>query len=339
MTQTARRASDAATILVIGGAGYIGSHTVKELLRLGHRVVVYDNLSTGHREFVLSKDFVEADLADGEALRRTLERFGVDTVIHFAAHTAVGESVERPGKYYRNNVAGTLELLEAMRACGVGRIVFSSSAAVYGAPQRLPLTEDHPKAPVNPYGRTKWIVEQILADYGIAHGLQHVSLRYFNAAGSDPAGEIGERHEPECHLIPIVLEAAAGRRPHIEIYGTDYPTEDGTGVRDYIHVQDLARAHIAALDALRSSRAALAYNLGIGRGYTVRQVIDACRAVTGREIPVIEGPRRAGDPAVLVADASRARAELDWTPRFTELEPIVETAWAWMQRSDPAPAP
>lgn len=319
-------------ILVTGGAGYIGSHTVKQLLTRGHEVVIYDNLSTGHRELVLSEQFVHADLADTETLRHTFSRYPIRSVVHFAAHTAVGESVERPGKYYRNNVVSTLNLLEAMREHGVGSIVFSSSAAVYGTPTQIPIPEDHPKHPVNPYGRTKWMVEQILADYGVAHGLRHVSLRYFNAAGSDPEGEIGELHDPECHLIPIVLEAAAGLRPHVEIYGTDYPTRDGTGVRDYIHVEDLARAHVSALEAVEDGYAADAYNLGIGRGYTVRQVIDTCRSVTQREIPVVEGPRRAGDPAELVADAARARRELAWQPRFEDLEPIVETAWAWMCR-------
>jgi len=319
-------------ILVTGGAGYIGSHTVKQLLTRGHEVVIYDNLSTGHRELVLSEHLVEADLADTAALRRTLSRYPIRSVVHFAAHTAVGESVERPGMYYHNNVVCTLNLLEAMRAHGVGNIVFSSSAAVYGTPTQLPIPEEHPKSPVNPYGRTKWMVEQILADYGIAHGLRHVSLRYFNAAGSDPDGEIGELHDPECHLIPIVLEAAAGLRPHVEIYGTDYPTPDGTGVRDYIHVEDLARAHVAALEAVEDGYAAEAYNLGIGRGYTVREVVEVCREVTARPIEVVEGPRRAGDPPELVADATRARRELDWQPRIEELRPIVGTAWAWMRR-------
>jgi len=319
-------------ILVTGGAGYIGSHTVKQLLKQGHEVVIYDNLSTGHRELVLSEHLVEADLADMAALRRAFTRYPIRSVIHFAAHTSVGESVERPGTYYRNNVVSTLNLLDAMREHGVGNIVFSSSAAVYGTPTQIPIPEEHPKSPVNPYGRTKWMVEQILADYGVAHGLRHVSLRYFNASGSDPDGEIGELHDPECHLIPIVLEAAAGLRPHVELYGTDYPTRDGTGVRDYIHVEDLARAHVAALEAVEDGYAAEAYNLGIGRGYTVREVVEVCREVTARPIEVVEGPRRAGDPPELVANATRARRELDWHPRIEELRPIVGTAWAWMRR-------
>lgn len=320
-------------ILVTGGAGYIGSHTIKELLRGGHDVVALDNLSAGHRELVLCDEFVEGDLADLALLGRTFRRYPIRAVVHFAAHTAVGESVKDPQKYYQNNVISGLNLLRAMIEAGVKTIVFSSSAAVYGDPVRVPVPEDHPREPKNPYGRTKLMFEGILADYGAAYGLRHVSLRYFNAAGSDPEGEIGECHDPETHLIPIVLEAGIGKRPHVEIFGTDYDTPDGTAVRDYIHVTDLARAHVLALKALESGSAAPVYNLGIGRGYTVREVVEVCRKVSGREIRAVEGPRRAGDPAVLVADASRARRELGWEPRFTNLEPIVETAWAWMRRA------
>ncbi len=318
-------------ILVTGGAGYIGSHTIKQLLRQGRKVVALDNLSAGHREMVLCEEFVEADLTDLASLRQAFARYRTSAVIHFAAHTAVGESVENPEKYYRNNLVGSLNLLRAMLERDVRTIIFSSSAAVYGEPQHIPMGEEHPTDPVNPYGRSKLIFEQVLSDCGDPYALRHVSLRYFNAAGSDVEGEIGEWHEPESHLIPIVLEAAAGHRPHIEVYGTDYPTEDGTGVRDYIHVDDLARAHVAALQAVEDGYSAPVYNLGVGRGYTVRQVIDACRRVTGLEIPVVEGPRRAGDPPALVADPTRAREELDWEPQFTELETIVDSAWRWMR--------
>ncbi len=319
-------------ILVTGGAGYIGSHTIKELLRAGREVVALDNLSAGHRELVLCREFVHGDLGDRELLRETFRRYPIEAVIHFAAHTSVPESVAQPGKYYWNNVVCTLNLLEAMVEAGVGRIVFSSSAAVYGNPRRIPIPEDHPQEPTNPYGRTKLVVEGILRDYGVAHGLRHVSLRYFNAAGSDPEGEIGEVHDPETHLIPIVLEAALGRRKELQIFGTDYDTPDGTAIRDYIHVTDLARAHVAALRALEAGRAGEAYNLGTGRGYTVREVVECCRRVTGREIRAVAAPRRPGDPAALVADPSRAVRELGWEPRFAALEPIVETAWRWMLR-------
>ncbi|HAZ27131.1 TPA: UDP-glucose 4-epimerase GalE [Candidatus Acetothermia bacterium] len=320
-------------ILVTGGAGYIGSHTIKELLRDGREVVALDNLSAGHRELVLCKEFVEGDLCDGALLKRTFRRYPIRAVVHFAAFTAVGESVHDPQKYYQNNVVYGLNLLAAMVETGVRTIVFSSSAAVYGDPVQVPILEDHPTIPKNPYGRTKLMFEGILADYGTAYGLRHVSLRYFNAAGSDPEGEIGECHDPETHLIPIVLEAAAGKRSHVEIFGTDYDTSDGTAVRDYIHVTDLARAHVLALKALESERAAPAYNLGIGRGYTVREVVEVCRKVSGREIRAVEAPRRAGDPAALVADPTRAKRDLGWKPKFTTLEPIVETAWRWMQCS------
>ncbi|GAB4311175.1 MAG: UDP-glucose 4-epimerase GalE [Candidatus Bipolaricaulota bacterium] len=325
-------------ILVTGGAGYIGSHTIKELLRDGREVVALDNLSAGHRELVLCREFVHGDLADGDLLRETFRRYPIEAVVHFAAHTSVPESVADPGKYYRNNVGCTLTLVEAMVEAGVRTIVFSSSAAVYGDPVRVPIPEDHPTDPKNPYGRTKLVVEGILRDYAVAHGLRHVSLRYFNAAGSDPEGEIGECHDPETHLIPIVLEVALGVRREVQIFGTDYDTPDGTAIRDYIHVTDLARAHVLALRAVEEGRAEAAYNLGTGRGHTVREVVECCRRVTGREIPAVDAPRRAGDPAALVADPSRARRDLGWEPRFTALDPIVETAWKWMtRRSRPNP--
>ena len=319
-------------ILVTGGAGYIGSHTIKALLARGYRVVALDNLSAGRREFVLCEDFVEADLLDRPALEEVFRDYPIRSVIHFAAKTAVGESVENPEIYYYNNVVGTLNLLSAMRAHGVKEIVFSSSAAVYGDPEALPIPEDHPKRPKSPYGRTKLMMEEILSDYARAYGIKHVCLRYFNAAGSDPEGVIGEWHDPETHLIPIVLEAALGLRDHVEIFGTDYGTPDGTCIRDFIHVVDLAEAHVLALERLREGAASPAYNLGTGVGHSVREVIETCERVTGREIPVVEGPRRPGDPPALVADPTRARRELGWEPRFASLEEIVATAWRWMLR-------
>jgi len=319
-------------ILVTGGAGYIGSHTIKELLRDGREVVALDNLSAGHRELVLCKELVEGDLADLNLLRETFRHYPIRAVVHFAAFTAVGESVQNPQKYYQNNVISGLTLLRAMVEADVKTIVFSSSAAVYGDPVRVPIPEDHPKEPKSPYGRTKLMFEGILADYGVAYGLRHVSLRYFNAAGSDPEGEIGECHDPETHLIPIVLEAAIGKRSQVQIFGADYDTKDGTAIRDYIHVTDLAWAHVLALRALEAGMAAPAYNLGVGRGHTVREVVEACRRASGRAIPVVEAPRRAGDPAALVADPTRAKRDLGWEPKFTTLDPIVETAWAWMEK-------
>ncbi|NOX44486.1 MAG: UDP-glucose 4-epimerase GalE [Caldiserica bacterium] len=305
---------------------------MKALLERGHEVVALDNLSTGHRELVLCDEFVEADLLDYPALRAVFDRYPIRSVIHFAARTAVGESVEDPRIYYETNVVGGLNLLRAMVEGGVEEIIFSSSAAVYGDPERIPIPEDHPKRPKSPYGRTKWIFEEILADYARAYGLRYVALRYFNAAGSDPGGMIGEWHDPEPHLIPIVLEAALGLRDHVEIFGTDYETPDGTCIRDFIHVVDLADAHVLALERLREGRAGTAYNLGTGTGHSVREVIETCRRVTGREIPVVEGPRRPGDPPALVADPTRARRELGWEPRFTSLEDIIATAWRWMLR-------
>jgi len=321
-------------ILVTGGAGYIGSHTVKQLLKQGYDVVVFDNLSEGHREFVLTEHFVEGDLLDIEALRNAFTRYPIDAVIHFAALTKVGESVSDPQKYYVNNVAGTLHLLQSMREHNVGRIVFSSSAAVYGDPQQVPIPEEHPKTPINPYGQTKWMMEQIMNDFAHAYDLRYIALRYFNASGSDPDGDIGEWHEPETHLIPIVLEAALGERSHIEIFGTNYETPDGTCIRDYIHVSDLAEAHILALEHLKTGGESGAYNLGTGCGHSVREVIDVCQEISGRLVPVIEGPRRPGDPPVLVADALRAGVELGWKPKRSDLETIVKTALSWQLARD-----
>jgi len=324
------------TVLLTGGAGYVGSHCVKELLRRGYDVVVLDNLSQGHREAVPTEHFVQADLLDPKALSEVLERYPIDAVMHFAALTSVGDSVNDPQKYYYNNVVGTLNLLRAMLEHGVKAIIFSSSAAVYGDPEVIPIPEDHPKRPKNPYGKTKWMMEQILEDYSRAYGLRYIALRYFNAAGCDPEGELGEDHDPETHLIPLVLDVALGRRDHIVIFGTDYPTPDGTCIRDYVHVSDLAVAHALALEELRKGRQSAAYNLGIGRGYSVREVIDTCREVTGSEIKAVEGPRRPGDPPQLVADPSKARRELGWEPRFTDLKEIMRTAWEWRRRQHAA---
>lgn len=320
------------TILVTGGAGYIGSHACKALARAGYEPVAYDNLSRGHRDAVRWGPFVEGDLADRDLLAATLRRCRIAAVMHFAAFAYVGESVERPELYFRNNVVNSLGLLEAMVEAGVKDIVFSSTCATYGVPESLPIRESTPQRPVNPYGETKLMVERALHWFGEAHGLRHAALRYFNAAGADPEGEIGEDHEPETHLLPLILYTALGRRPHIDIYGTDYPTPDGSAIRDYIHVQDLAEAHVLALAHLAKGGASLALNLGTGEGHSVRQAIAAAERVTGRKIACREAPRRAGDPPILVADATRARAELGWVPRHSDLDSILSSAWAWHLR-------
>lgn len=318
-------------VLVVGGAGYIGSHMVKMLLENGHSVVTLDDLSTGFRDAVLGGEFVEGDLGDESLLDRLLPKQGFDAVMHFAAYIQVGESVEDPGKYYKNNVANTLNLLNAMQRHGVRRFIFSSTAAIFGEPQYVPVDEDHPKAPINPYGASKWMVEQMLADFGRAYGLNSISLRYFNAAGADPSGALGPRYEGITNLIPVVLKAAAGKRDNITVFGRDYDTPDGTGVRDYIHVTDLCQAHLRALDRLMQGGGTEVFNLGNGRGFSVQEVIDSARAITDRDIPVLEGPRREGDPAALVADSSKARETLQWQPQFTELDTIVRHAWQWEQ--------
>jgi UDP-glucose 4-epimerase len=313
-------------VLVTGGAGYIGSVVSEQLVNDGHEVVVYDNLSKGHRDAVVAgARFVEGDLLDADKLRETLN--GIDAVIHMAAFSLVGESVEKPSKYYHNNVVAGLVLLDAMRDCGVKRIVFSSTAATYGEPEAQPIFESAPTNPTNPYGESKLAFEKAMHWYEQAYALRYASLRYFNAAGASE--KCGEDHDPETHIIPITLQVAAGKRPHVEIYGDDYPTADGTCVRDYIHVIDLARAHILALDVL-SERSAI-YNLGCGGdGYSVRDVIETARRVTGKEIPVRMGPRRAGDPAVLIASSDKIKSELGWQPQFQDLGVIIESAWRWM---------
>jgi UDP-glucose 4-epimerase len=316
-------------VLVTGGAGYIGSVLVEELLRDDHRVTVYDNLSKGHRQAVTpGAEFVQAELHDRERLKTALRQREIEAVIHMAADSLVGESVGHPSKYYQNNVLAGLTLLDAMRETEVTRIVFSSTAAVYGEPSKHPIEETDRTGPTNPYGETKLAFERALTWYSLAYGLRYTSLRYFNAAGA--TRRCGEQHHPETHLIPLVLQIAAGTRSHIEIYGDDYPTRDGTCVRDYIHVVDLARAHILALAKLEESNAI--YNLGCGGdGYTVKEVIDCARAVTGRDIRLKVGPRRAGDPAVLIASSDLIKRELGWAPQFQHLNEIISSAWAWMQ--------
>ena len=320
------------TVLVTGGAGFIGAHACKALSEAGYQPVVYDNLVYGHEEAVRWGPLERGDIADRARLDAAFERHRPDAVMHFAAFTAVGESVADPGKYYRNNVAGSLGLLEAMATHGVGKMVFSSTAATYGLPKTVPITEDEPSQPINPYGRSKLMVEKMLFDFERAHGLTSAIMRYFNAAGASPDGEIGEAHDPETHLIPLALDAAAGKGPPLTVFGDDYPTPDGTCIRDYIHVGDLADAHVLALDRLDGGGGARIYNLGVGSGVSVREILDAIEAVTGKAVPYRVGPRRPGDPPVLVSDASRARTELGWVPSSSDVETIIATAWAWHQR-------
>ncbi len=316
-------------ILVTGGAGYVGSHTTKVLAHSGFQPVVLDNLEAGHRWAVRWGPLVVGDLANTSLLQELLQEYRVEAVIHFAAHAYVSESVANPQKYFRNNVANTLNLLEAMLDSGVRHIVFSSSCASYGLPESVPIREDHPQCPVNPYGESKLFVERVLDWFGQAYGLSWLSLRYFNAAAADPEGEIGEEHELETHLIPLVIQAALGQRPFVEIYGTDYPTPDGTAIRDYVHVTDLAEAHVRGLRYLANGGSSMALNLGTGKGHSVREVIQAVERVSGRHFPVRETGRRPGDPPALVADASRAAQVLGWRPRYPELDSLVEHAWRW----------
>ena len=319
-------------ILVVGGAGYIGSHMVKFLGRQGCRVTTLDNLVGGFRDAVLCGEFVEGDIVDSALLSQLLQAGRFDAVMHFASYIQVGESMVQPAKYYQNNVVHTLNLLNAMQRAGVNRFIFSSTAAIFGEPRSERIGEDHPKQPINPYGRTKLMVEQALADYETAYGMRSVCLRYFNAAGADPDGELGERHEPETHLIPLVLRAASGRRPHMSVFGRDYDTPDGTCIRDYVHINDLCSAHWLALQSLMQGGPSDAFNLGNGNGFSVQEVIDAARRVTGREIPVQDAERRAGDPARLVADSTRALQVLGWQPQHAALETLIEHAWRWEQK-------
>ncbi len=316
-------------ILVTGGAGYIGSHTVRELRDRGMDCVVYDNLVTGHIEAVGDVPFVKGDIFDKELLLKTFAEYKVDSVVHFAAYSQVGESMAHPAKYYRNNVAGTLSLLDAMLEGGVKYLVFSSSAATYGESGEGLITEDSPQRPTSVYGQTKLMMEQFMADFDRAYGMRYVALRYFNAAGAHKSGEIGEAHDPESHLIPVILQAALGVRDHIGIYGDDYPTRDGTCIRDYIHITDLADAHIRALEYLKNGGKSTHYNLGNGNGFSVKEVIETARRVTGRAIPARVEGRRPGDPATLVASSEKIKRELGWDPQYDSLEEIVASAWKW----------
>lgn len=320
-------------VLVTGGAGYIGSHVVKALLLAGHEVTVLDNLSRGHRRAVRGVRLVEADLLDRPALDWVFAQYPAEAVLHFAALSQVGESQREPGKYVLNNVGGSATLLEAMVAAGCRMLVFSSTAAVYGAPSRMPIDEETPLSPTNVYGETKLFIERVLRRFDAAHGLRSIALRYFNAAGADPSGELGEDHRPETHLIPLVLQVALGQREAIEVFGTDYDTPDGTCIRDYVHVSDLASAHLLALAALMNGAPSAAYNLGNGNGFSVKEVIAAAQRVTGRQIPVKVAPRRPGDPPSLVAGSARAEKELGWRPEFAGLETMIATAWEWHRRN------
>jgi UDP-glucose 4-epimerase len=315
-------------VLVTGGAGYVGSHCLGNLREAGHEVVVYDNLRQGHEAAVPPGLLVVGELSDQAKLVRLITEKKIDAVMHFAALALVGESVEKPDLYYGNNVLGSFSLLEAMRQTGVSKIVFSSTCATYGTPGKMPMDEMTPQQPINPYGFSKLVVERMLDDYAAAYGFGFAALRYFNASGAAPDGSIGEDHTPESHLIPIVLQVALGQRKSVSIFGDDYPTPDGTCVRDYVHVYDLATAHVAALERLQPGQGTKA-NLGTGRGYSVREVIEACRKITGHPIPAVVAPRRPGDPPELVADARLARKVLGWQPRYTTIESIIESAWRW----------
>ncbi|MFC1858030.1 UDP-glucose 4-epimerase GalE [Thermodesulfobacteriota bacterium] len=319
-------------ILVVGGAGYIGSHMCKYLAKHDYQPIVLDNLVRGHREAVKWGSLIEGSIADSDLLREIFAQYQISAVMHFAAFAYVGESVESPALYYQNNVANTINLLEAMLENDVLNFIFSSSCAVYGEPQEIPIPEEHPLNPINPYGRGKLMVEKILEDFRAAYGLKYIALRYFNAAGADPEGELGEDHRPETHLIPLVLQTALGQRKVIHVFGDDYPTKDGTCIRDYIHIVDLAQAHLIAMERLFADLPGRIYNLGNGDGYSVKEVIQVARKITGKPIPAEVVGRRPGDPAVLVGSSERARKELGWKPQFRELEAIIETAWEWHQK-------
>lgn len=319
-------------VLVVGGAGYIGSHMVKMLAEQKHHVVTFDNLSNGYRDAVHYGEFVYGDLADKKHLNQLFSQSQFDAVMHFASYIQVGESVDHPDKYYQNNLINTINLLDAMVAHDVKNFIFSSTAAIYGNPEYSPIDELHPKAPINPYGKSKLMIEQILEDYDQAYGLKSVCLRYFNAAGADSNTELGERHEPETHLIPLILQAASARRQNIKIFGHDYDTEDGTCVRDYIHVTDLCDAHLLGLQWSIKNNQSAVYNLGNGKGFSVQEVINVAKKVTGIEFQVVNEERRAGDASVLVADASQAIKILGWTPKYDNLETIIQHAWNWEQK-------
>jgi len=321
-------------VLVVGGAGYIGSHMVKMLSQAGHHVVTLDNLSNGYKDAVKYGDFIEGDIADSILLDKLFSENKFDGVMHFASYIQVGESVEKPSMYYRNNVTNTQVLLDAMIQHGIRRFIFSSTAATFGEPEYTPIDEVHPQKPINPYGHSKLMVEQILSDFDRAYGLKSVSLRYFNAAGADPDGELGERHNPETHLIPLVLQAASGRRKNITMFGDDYDTPDGTCIRDYIHINDLCTAHLLGLEYLVRGGDSKAYNMGNGQGYSIKELIDVAKKVTGSDFEVVTGPRRDGDPARLVADSKLLQSELGWKPEYPDLEDIIRHAWEWEKKSD-----
>jgi len=321
-------------ILIVGGAGYIGAHINKILNKNGYETLVFDNLSYGHEEFVKWGAFENGDLGNIEDIRRIFRNYPITAVLHFAAFTYVGESVEDPQKYYRNNVCNTLNLLQVMLEFGIKRIVFSSTCATYGNPVEIPITENHIQNPISPYGRGKLMVENILSDYSEAYNLKYVSLRYFNAAGADPDTEIGEEHNPETHLIPLVLDAASGKRKNINIFGTDYSTEDGTCIRDYIHVTDLADAHLKALKYLENGGSSDYFNLGNGSGFSVKEVIEEAKKITGKEIVAVETERRAGDPPILVGSSEKIRSVLNWEPKYSDLSVIIETAWKWHEKNN-----
>ena len=320
------------TVLVTGGAGYIGSHTVKVLKNSGYQVVVMDRLTTGHKKAVLTEHFYEADICDSKAVQDIVKRHQVDAVIHFAAKSLVGESVAHPDLYFHENTGKTNQFVSALIQCGMRTIVFSSTAAVYGLPETIPISEDTAKLPINPYGVSKLMIEQSFPWLEQAYGLKWMALRYFNAAGASLDGEIGEDHDPETHLIPLVLKTALGQRPSISIYGTDYNTHDGTCIRDYVHVLDLAQAHVLALEALERGVSCQALNVGTGRGYSVREIIEAAQKITGRDIPVVETERRHGDPDILIADSSKIQNLLGWKPQYSDLDTIIRTAWEWHRR-------
>ncbi len=320
-------------ILVVGGAGYIGAHMVNALLRANYEVVTLDNLSTGHRDLVPGGALVVGNLGDNGLLDHIFSNHRIDAVMHFAAYSLVGESVANPLKYYQNNVAQTVELLDAMVRHSIDYFIFSSTAAVYGEPRKTPIKEDHPCNPTNPYGATKIAVENMLKDCDAAYGIKFVALRYFNAAGADPSGKLGERHDPETHLIPSILKVAAGERQHVKIFGDNYPTPDGTCLRDYIHVNDLTQAHMLALEALFEGKESAVYNLGNSKGYSVLEVINAARKVTGHSITAVSAEPRPGDPAMLVASSEKIRSELGWQPSLEDLETIIKTAWLWHQKT------
>lgn len=321
-------------VLVVGGAGYIGSHMVKMLSNAGHDVTTLDNLSNGYKDAVKYGDFVEGDISDTILLNKIFSDKQFDGVMHFASYIQVGESVDKPSMYYRNNVTNTQVLLDAMVKHGIRNFIFSSTAATFGEPEYTPIDEAHPQKPINPYGHSKLMVEQILSDFDHAYGLKSVCLRYFNAAGADPEGEMGERHVPETHLIPLVLQAASSRRKNITVFGADYDTPDGTCIRDYIHINDLCSAHLLGLEHLVNGGESKAYNMGNGQGYSIKEVIDVVKKVTGNDFEVVMGERRDGDPARLVADSSLLRQELGWKPEYDDLETIVRHAWQWELKFD-----